>query len=218
MIKVMKVFFSDLDNQEVWLNEKASQGLRLVKSTRLFYYFEECKPGEYVYKVEYVYDKSFKNLEKYIDFLKELNIRAIKKNFSMGVFAHHKVSVSITGQVRTTSRNINAEILILEKKNDGKPFEIYTTKSDKIDYYKKVKRLNLSTMIFMSIIMIAMLVLVIGEVINSGFSLEQDTMYVIGFFSRIGVSILSLAIMIPCYLSLIKISKRLTVLKKLNEN
>ncbi|MNW62768.1 hypothetical protein D3C74_409200 [compost metagenome] len=44
------------------------------------------------------------------------------------------------GQIATSPGGFNKELLILEKKRDGKPFELHTDVSDKLNTYKKVKR------------------------------------------------------------------------------
>ena len=69
---VFKYFFDPIDHQEKWLNKMASEGFRLVGTTKCTYKFEGCKLDEYEYRVEFVGDKSEGELMKYIDFLDEM--------------------------------------------------------------------------------------------------------------------------------------------------
>lgn len=45
------------------------------------------------------------------------------------------------GQIASTPGRYNKELLILEKKKDGKPFNLYTNVEDKLNAYKIVRRL-----------------------------------------------------------------------------
>lgn len=45
------------------------------------------------------------------------------------------------GQIASTPGRYNKELLILEKKKDGKPFNLYTNVEDKLNAYKTVRRL-----------------------------------------------------------------------------
>ena len=44
------------------------------------------------------------------------------------------------GRIATNRTTFNRELLIVEKKNDGKPFELHTTFEDKVIYYKQLRR------------------------------------------------------------------------------
>lgn len=138
MIRKYKIFFSVLEEQESWLNRMAEQGYRLVKTSFLTYTFEACKPSEYIYRVEVIYDKTRKQQKDYQIFLKNLGIRTITKNYGTGQLALGKAKLSAFGKIRTSSGAVNKELLILEKKNNGEPFEVYTVKEDKIRYYGKI--------------------------------------------------------------------------------
>ncbi len=138
MIRKYKIFFSVLEEQESWLNRMAEQGYRLVKTSFLTYTFEACKPSEYIYRVEVIYDKTRKQQKDYQIFLKNLGIRTITKNYGTGQLAFGKAKLSAFGKIRTSPGAVNKELLILEKKNNGEPFEVYTVKEDKIRYYGKL--------------------------------------------------------------------------------
>ena len=43
---------TDYEKEERWLNEMSEQGFALVAAGLCRYTFEDCKPGEYTYKLE----------------------------------------------------------------------------------------------------------------------------------------------------------------------
>lgn len=69
---------------------------------------------------------------------KSLGIRTLTKNYGTGQLALGKVRLSPFGKLRTSPGAVNKELLILEKKNNGESFEVYTSKEDKIKYYGKL--------------------------------------------------------------------------------
>lgn len=149
-MKVLKIFFSDIDKQEKWLNSMAQKKLRLIKTSKLFYYFEET-PIKYEYQVQCVLDKNVDELNEYIEFLRETNINVLKKNFAVGSVVHKKRKLDpLSGNIKK-DQNYNSELLILEKIHDGNSFQIYSTNKDKLDYYKKVRRYFVSYLLFLLI-------------------------------------------------------------------
>lgn len=203
MIKICKVFFSDMDKQEKWLNKKAQQGLRLIKTSKLFYYFEKCEPSEYIYKVEFIIDKSMSEQENYRSFLEDLHIRTLTKNFGFGNYSYGRIQFSPSaGRIRTSPGTINSEILILEKKKDGKPFEVFTEKKDKLIYYKKMR----NAFIFP---IIALLILIIVGKPELDFIKNQQIINIIHY----GVKGLILCVCIPFFITVLKASLRIHELK-----
>ena len=154
--KVFKYFFNAVDGQERWLNEMAAKGFQLVKTTRAMYEFQSCNPLEYEYRVEFVADKSYKQLMKYRDFLKEMGFQSFTKNINMN-YSIGKVRLRPwakgAGMIATSPGSINKELLILEKKRDGKPFEIHTDLDDLIGYYRNIRNAYL----FADIMIIALI-------------------------------------------------------------
>ncbi len=142
MIKYYRYFGVFLNVQEKWLNEMAHKGYRLVNTKRISYEFAECAPDEYQYKVEFVADRSFKKEKEYLEFLEDLGYTVFYKNINLK-FSTYKVSWRPygkgAGQISTNPGNYNKELLIVEKKNDGRPFELHTTNSDKAAYYKPIR-------------------------------------------------------------------------------
>ena len=68
--KCYRFFGGLLNTQEKWLNKMSEKGYRLVRTGKLLYEFEKCKPDEVTYCVEFIGEKS---KESSIDYAK-LNI------------------------------------------------------------------------------------------------------------------------------------------------
>lgn len=154
MIRKFMIFRHPIAAQERWLNEMSEKGYRLAKAGKLFYYFEESKPKKYNYAVQYTANMSLNDLNNYEEHLKDMNIRYIEKSGKLG-----KVSIGNIrwrpyadkgGKIATSGGMINKEFLILEKENDGKPFEIFTTLEDKIKALKTLRKPNISIAVFIA--------------------------------------------------------------------
>lgn len=144
--RVFHYFFDFLDGQERWLNKMAAQGLRLKKCGKIAYVFEECSPDKYAYTVELLGDKSFAKAKEYQTYLESMGFRTFTKNFNLN-YSFGKLKWSPfakgAGQIRTSPGNYNKELLILEKKQDGKPFELHTALKDKLIAYRSIRRVYL---------------------------------------------------------------------------
>ncbi len=142
MSMVKRRFFAGfMGSQAKWLNSMAEKGYRLVKTGKLEYEFEECDPGKYVYTVEYVGDKSLEEEENYKAFLEDMGYRVFYKNMNLDYSLMKAVIrpwADQGGKISTTKGTYNKELLIVEKENDGKPFELHTEKEDQIEYYKRI--------------------------------------------------------------------------------
>ena len=129
--------------QENWLNKMAENGYRLIRAERLLYEFEECRPGQYQYRVEFVGHKSRENADDYARFLEDCGCRTFFKNINLN-WNVGKVEArpwaEPGGRIASNSTTFNRELLIVEKENDGKPFELHTTYEDKQNYYKSMRR------------------------------------------------------------------------------
>lgn len=141
--KVYRYFFDFLDGQAEWLNEMASQGWRLVKCGQLSYEFERCDPGEAEYAVEFVAHNAYSESKTYKEFLDTLGYKTFYKNVNVGI-AVGKVKwrpwAEGKGQIVTAPGGYFKELLIVEKKRDGKPFELHTDLTDKLSLYKRVRK------------------------------------------------------------------------------
>lgn len=142
-IKKWKYFAGFMDSQAKWLNSMARKGYRLVKTGKLEYEFDECEPGKYVYTVEYVGDRSFDDEEDYKSFLENMGYRVFYKNINLDYSTCKLVYrpwADKGGKLSTTKTTFNKELLIVEKENDGNPFNLHTEKEDLIEYYGRISR------------------------------------------------------------------------------
>jgi len=141
--RVLRYFGGLIKRQENWLNRMAAKGYRLVETGRLFYKFEQCSPNSYEYRVEFVGHKLHSEAQKYREFLHELGYRTFWKNINLN-FALFKMKwrpwAQGTGQLATSSGGLNRELLIVEKRQDGKPFSLHTDPSEIIALYKTMRK------------------------------------------------------------------------------
>ena len=145
--KCYRYFSGFLTSQEKWLNKMAQKGFRLVKAGKLLYAFESCSPAQYQYAVEIVADKSKKDSQRYKEFLEGCGYKVFYKNINLN-YSLGKVRfrpwAEGSGKIATNATTFNKELLIVEKENDGKPFQLHTTVSDKIGYMKKWRNIWLT--------------------------------------------------------------------------
>lgn len=145
--KIYRYFGGLILQQEKWLNKMAASGYRLIKTGKMLYEFARCSPGEYQYKVEFIADKSKENAHGYKIFLEDCGYTVFYKNanlnFSVGK-VRYRPWAEKGGRIATNSSTFNKELLIVEKKNDGKDFVLHTTISDRIDYCKKWRNMWLT--------------------------------------------------------------------------
>lgn len=141
-MKKYRFFGGLLKTQEKWLNKMSAKGFRLVRTGKLLYEFESCSPNEFQYRVEFIGQRSHANAEDYRCFLEDMGYKVFYKNINLN-YSIGKVNVrpwaEKGGRIATNSTTYNRELLIIEKENDGKPFEIYTSLSDKIWYYCQLR-------------------------------------------------------------------------------
>lgn len=142
-LKYYRYFSGLMTTQEKWLNKRAAEGYHLIRVHKLCYEFEKCQPSEFVYCVEFVAEKSKHEAQDYQSFLEELGYRTFFKNVNVD-YSLGKVRIrpwaNSKGKIATKSSTYNRELLIVEKRNDGKPFELHTTIGDKINYCKILQR------------------------------------------------------------------------------
>lgn len=143
MEKRYRYFWSLLGAQARWLDKMADRGLRLVRTEKLLYEFEPCDPGEYRYCVEFAAHLSREKAEDYARFLEDCGCRVWFKNVNLN-WSVGKVEgrpwAEPGGRLASSATTYNRELLIVEKKNDGKPFRLHTTHEDKARYYRAQRR------------------------------------------------------------------------------
>ncbi len=143
MIKKCYRYYGGLiASQTKWLNKMAKSGYRLIRTGKLLYEFEKCNPEQYQYCVEFIGQKSKESAADYARFLEDCGYRVFFKNINLN-WNVGKVEVrpwAEKGGKIASKGTINRELLIVEKENDGKPFELYTTYEDKQKYCKNMRR------------------------------------------------------------------------------
>lgn len=141
--RVYRYFGGLLTTQINWLNKMSASGYRLIRTEKVLYEFEPCTPGKYQYQVEFVAEKTKSNAEEYAHFLEDLGYRVFFKNINLN-YSIGKVRwrpwAEKGGQLATNKTTFNRELLIVEKQNDGKPFELHTTFEDKENYCRRLQK------------------------------------------------------------------------------
>ena len=140
--KCYRFFGGLLNAQAKWLNKMSEKGYRLVRTGRVLYEFEECSPDEVTYCVEFIGEKSKENATDYADFLEDMGYKVFFKNINLN-YSVGKVRLrpwaEMGGCIATNATTFNRELLIVEKSNDGKPFELHTSYADKEKYYRNLR-------------------------------------------------------------------------------
>lgn len=75
-------FILDFEKEERWINEMSEQGWQLEKFILGLFTFTKGKPGEYIYRNEYLMDKNKKEREAYKHFLEESGIEVVHESFA----------------------------------------------------------------------------------------------------------------------------------------
>lgn len=140
--KCYRFFGGLLTTQEKWLNKMSEKGYRLIRTKKLLYEFEECTPKLVKYCVEYIAQKSQSNAQDYHDFLEDMGYEVFYKNINLNCSIgklRYRPWAEKKGRITTNSTTFNRELLIVEKVNDGDPFELHTSFEDKIKYYVSIR-------------------------------------------------------------------------------
>lgn len=140
--KLYRFYSLSIKKQEAFLNRMSSEGWRLVKTKRLMYKFEPCTPNGYEYRVIFIGEKSYKKNKDYQSFFRNMGYDIFTKNanlnYSIGKMRWRPYGNG-GGQIATSPGIYNKELLIVGKKYDGKPLEIFTTNADLADYYRLIR-------------------------------------------------------------------------------
>jgi hypothetical protein len=139
--KVYRYFLDFTKGQETWLNELSEKGWRFIKCGKLSYTFESCEPGVYEYAVEFVGFMSYEKSKSYKHFLEEMGYRTFYKNVNVGVQigkVRWRPWAEGAGQIATAPGNIHKELIIVEKRKDGTPFDLHTDLTDQIETFRKI--------------------------------------------------------------------------------
>lgn len=141
--KCYRYFAGAIGWHEKWLNKMAAKGWRLVGVGKLMYEWEPCEPGQYQYKVEYVGNRSWESSQKYTGFLQDCGYRTFYRGINLNWSAMKVVArpwADPGGRLAISATTYNRELLIVEKQNDGKPFELHTSYADIANSYREMRR------------------------------------------------------------------------------
>ena len=163
--KYYRFFGGLLTAQANWLNKMSEKGYRLIRTGKMLYEFEECKPNQVKYCVEFIGQKSKDNAKDYHDFLEDMGYKVFYKsinlNYSIGK-VRWRPWAEKGGRIATNATTFNRELLIVEKANDGKPFELHTSYEDKESYYSNLRNPWLLMMLMFAIFTVANRSIVLG--------------------------------------------------------
>lgn len=99
-------------------------------------------------------DKSYKESKDYKLFIEEFGYRTFYKNLNLNYSLlkfKFRPWAKGAGKFATNPGLYNKELLILEKKNDGKPFNLHTDTQDTINYYTRIRNMYLCPIILFAI-------------------------------------------------------------------
>lgn len=128
--------YYDKDMETEYLNEMSGKGYALTGFFMGFYFFDECRPGEYVYQID-ITEGLFRVSNDYREFMREMGVEI----------------VSLWGPW----------VLLRKKAEDG-PFELYTDVESNIEHYTRIKKTFKTCAVIESI---CILVEVIGAIRGS---------------------------------------------------
>ena len=78
----------------------SEKGYRLVRTGKLLYEFEKCKPDEVTYCVEFIGEKSKENATDYAVFLEDMGYKVFFKNINLKLFCRKSSIASMGGNRR----------------------------------------------------------------------------------------------------------------------
>lgn len=142
-IKKYRYFGGMLAAQEKWLGRMAQKGYRLAATGTAVYEFEPCKPGQVQYKVEFIGHMPQQRAQDYCSFLQDMGYRVFYKNMNLNWSAGRlrwRPWADKGGKFASDGGTFGRELLIVEKKNDGRPFELHTSLEDKALYFHTLCR------------------------------------------------------------------------------
>ena len=105
--------YYDKDRETEWLNKMAADGWALKSFFAGFYKFEPCQKGEYIYQID-LGDELYSVSDEYRELMGELGVE-------LGVLWGFWI--------------------ILRKRAEDGPFELYTDVDSKIEHYRKIRRM-----------------------------------------------------------------------------
>ena len=117
-LKKFRILF-DKDIEQDWLNEMSQHGWALNNFSMGVYTFTSCRPGEYIYQVDLLPGTGFSpsDPEGYTEFMEETGVEVVCRWFRW---------------------------VILRKRAEDGPFEIYTDIDSQIGMYQRIRTMFIS--------------------------------------------------------------------------
>ena len=116
--KMYRYFFTFTKAQENFLNKMSNKGWRLIKTTPISFEFESCETSKYLYTIERVYNKTYKELLEYKESLENNGYKTFFKNININFSVGKKrwrPFVSGSAKISSNPGTYNKELLIIEK-------------------------------------------------------------------------------------------------------
>jgi hypothetical protein len=112
---VIRKAYWDFEKEEAWLNQMAAKGMALIDYSWCRYLFEDCKNGEYIYRIELLENlPSHPESQAYIRFMEESGVECVA-TYARWIYFRKKAA-------------------------DG-PFDIYSDRDSMITHYKRINAL-----------------------------------------------------------------------------
>lgn len=112
METIIRKAFWKYEKEEAWLNAMSAKGMALTRYTWCKYFFEDCEPGEYIYRIELLENLPSHPISKdYIEFMEETGVECV------------------TSYMRW--------VYFRKKAEDGS-FDIYSDIDSRISHYKRI--------------------------------------------------------------------------------
>lgn len=149
-------WYYDKDREEEFLNSMVTKGYAMTRFFLGVYWFEECKPGEYTYRVDIIRDKSTKQKNEFYDLIRESGGELVE-TWEYGLF--------------------------FGKKGD---FEIYSDNESKMEQYSRIQKMFLICTAIEMLLLISQSILYFSnKIYNNSFLIVLLVIIIITFMIQI---------------------------------
>jgi hypothetical protein len=175
--------FLDFEKEEKWLNEKVAEGLAMTHYNLGRYTFEDCTPGDYIYRIELLKNRiTHPDNVKYIRFMEDSCAEQVDSYLNWVYF---------------------------RKKTTEGAFNIYTDLESRIAHYQRIIRLFLLVVAPLFLVAYLSQVITMISFVKNGY--QDIAIHVIGFISLgvlIVLTILLFGRILPRLTKKVKVMKR----------